>query len=110
MASIEEFYRHLGAQVRRCRLDRGLTQEAIAARLVPRVTRASIANLELGRQRVLAHTLMQLAEILDVPLAELLTPPPDAADWASVEDALRATLRLSRPTAERLVRRLGAPA
>src|SRR5215212_3890841 len=109
MRSIEEFYRHLGGEVRRRRQERGLTQTDIAARVVPPVTRASIANLELGHQRVLAHTLVQLAEILDVPVIELLSlPQSSSGDWDAVADALQNALKLPRARAERLARRLEA--
>jgi transcriptional regulator with XRE-family HTH domain len=77
--------------------------------LSPPVTRASIANLELGRQRVLVHTLVQLAHILDVPAAELLSSDGDeSVSWRTVEDALQATLHLSHTKAVRLARRLEA--
>jgi transcriptional regulator with XRE-family HTH domain len=107
MPSIEGFYRQLGSAVRRRRLERGLTQSDVAARVVPAVTRASIANLELGHQRVLAHTLMQLSEILDVPVVDLLSGSPAAAsDWAGVVAALQSALKLPRTRAVRLARRL----
>ncbi len=111
MAAIEDFYAQLGAAVRRGRQERGMTQSALAARLVPAVTRASIANLELGQQRVLAHTLVQLAEILDVPVGDLLTVSSAGdGNWPALTDALQSALRLSKPRARRLARRLGAPA
>jgi transcriptional regulator with XRE-family HTH domain len=109
--SIEGFYEQLGATVRRCRLERGLTQGDLASRLVPAVTRASIANLELGRQRVLAHTVAQLSEILNVPVTELFGPSPsETGDWTAVTAALQSALHLSKARAARLIRRLGAPA
>jgi len=108
MASVEAFYRQLGSAVRRRRLERGLTQGDVAARIVPAVTRASIANLELGHQRVLAHTLVQLSDILDVPVADLLSAGPPGADWNAVVAALQTTLKLSRPRATKLARRLEA--
>lgn len=108
MPSIEAFYQAIGAQVRRWRQERGLTQSEVAARVVPPVTRASIANLELGHQRVLAHTLVQLAEILDVPVTELLGTTPSAGNWGAVEQALESALQLPRERAVRLARRLKA--
>jgi transcriptional regulator with XRE-family HTH domain len=107
MASIEGFYRQLGSAVRRRRLERGLKQGDVAARIVPAVTRASIANLELGHQRVLAHTLVQLSEILDMPVTELLiASPAPGADWDAVINALETALKLPRTRATRLARRL----
>ena len=40
--------------------------------LNPAVTRASIANIETGKQRILAHTLFQLANALEVDLADIV--------------------------------------
>jgi transcriptional regulator with XRE-family HTH domain len=109
MPSIEAFYRQLVGAVRRRRLERGLTQSDIAARVVPAVTRASIANLELGHQRVLAHTLVQLSEILDLPVMDLLkASPAPARDWDAVAAALQSALKLPRTRAVRLARRLEA--
>lgn len=51
--SVEPVYRLLGARVEQIRTVLGLTQEELAKR-VP-LTRASIANLETGRQRIMMH-------------------------------------------------------
>jgi transcriptional regulator with XRE-family HTH domain len=111
VASIEGFYERLGATIRRYRQERGMTQGELAARLVPAVTRASIANLELGQQRVLSHTLVQLADALDVEVNDLLgTGTSPTGDWSSVAGALQTALHLSKPRAVKLLRRLGAPA
>jgi hypothetical protein len=76
---------------------------------VPAVTRASIANLELGHQRVLAHTLVQLALILHVPVTDLLRESPvSPGDWDAVVDALQSALKLPRARATRLARRIEA--
>jgi transcriptional regulator with XRE-family HTH domain len=109
MASVEAFYQQLGSAVRRRRLERGLTQGDVAARIVPAVTRASIANLELGHQRVLAHTLVQLSDILGVPVVELLSvSPAPSGEWDVVIDALQSALKLPRTRAARLARRIEA--
>ena len=49
-----------------------MSQESLGLALKPQVTRASIANIEAGKQRILTHTLVQLAEVLDVDLSALL--------------------------------------
>ncbi len=67
----ERFYRTLGATIRRRRDELDLTQEALGERLNPPMTRASIANIEAGKQRVLAHTLVDLASALTMKLDEL---------------------------------------
>ena len=53
----------------------GLTQERLATEL--NVSRASLANIETGRQRVLVHQLYRLAEKLDVKVTDLLPDPEE---------------------------------
>ena len=43
------------------------------------MTRASIGNIEAGKQRILAHTFAELARLLEVSMESLL-PPPSAVD------------------------------
>jgi transcriptional regulator with XRE-family HTH domain len=69
---IEPFYRQLGLRLQELRGRRGLTQEQLGSLLEPKTTRASIANIENGKQRVLTHTLVQLARALKVSVAELV--------------------------------------
>jgi transcriptional regulator with XRE-family HTH domain len=70
-AQDERFYRTLGETIRKRRDALGLTQAQLGARLNPPMTRASIANIEAGKQRVLAHTLVDLASALSAKLDEL---------------------------------------
>lgn len=80
-ANIEPFYLELGRKIHELRTRRGVTQEELGKRLNPSVTRASIANIESGKQRVYAHSLIELAQALHVTIPELLgqgdthTPP-----------------------------------
>lgn len=67
---IEPYYTELGVRVRARRRDLGLNQEDVAKSMHPRLTRAAIANIETGKQRVRAHTLWELARVLNVsPIA-----------------------------------------
>ncbi|ODS57845.1 MAG: hypothetical protein ABS36_05235 [Acidobacteria bacterium SCN 69-37] len=75
----DPFYRELGQRVRGFRAKCGLTQDSLGKMLNPQVTRAAIANVENGKQRVLAHTVAQLAQVLDVEVG-LLLPIPDQAE------------------------------
>jgi transcriptional regulator with XRE-family HTH domain len=68
-----EFYAKLGKNVRSAREDKGITQEALAS--LVRLTRSSVANIERGRQKMLAHTVVRVADALSVSTAELLPPP-----------------------------------
>lgn len=107
---LETFYLELGRRVQRLRLRQGMTQEQLGHLLVPRVTRASITNLEAGKQRVLAHTLVQLAEILEVPLQELVPAREGGkgtpADPRVIEGELAKILSLSQQHVKRIVSRL----
>lgn len=89
MASIEPLYADLGRRIRDSRREQGLTQEQLGARLAPPVTRASIANIETGKQRVLVHTLMQLAEAMKMPLEELLPKAVVNSPRARAEEPLQ---------------------
>jgi transcriptional regulator with XRE-family HTH domain len=64
MATDDNFYLCLGQRVRHARRKAGLTQAVLAARVG--LTRASVTNIEKGRQKVLAHTLWRLAGTLGV--------------------------------------------
>jgi transcriptional regulator with XRE-family HTH domain len=70
---IEPVYADIGRRIQGRRNKIGMTQETLGSKLKPKVTRASIANIEGGKQRILAHTLLQLAETLDVEIAELFS-------------------------------------
>ncbi|MGE3274406.1 MAG: helix-turn-helix domain-containing protein [Vicinamibacterales bacterium] len=109
--AIDGFYAHLGGRVREWRMRRGLSQAELGAQLEPPVTRACVANLEKGQQRVLAHTLAQLSTILTAPLSDLLPGAPDPEQaWESLVPEVAGALRLSDARARALVDRLREPA
>lgn len=58
-----EIYRQLGQNVARLRNERRRTQAEVAAQIG--LTRASLANIETGRQKVLMHHVFRLANALD---------------------------------------------
>src|SRR5205809_263541 len=64
-----EYYRELGQRVQRARIASALTQESLAS--LVGLTRTSIVNIEKGRQKVLAHTLVRLSRSLNVAIDEL---------------------------------------
>jgi transcriptional regulator with XRE-family HTH domain len=83
----ESVYRHIGAVIRRGRrkFKPRLTQAALAQRVG--ISRASLANIETGRQSVLVHQLYALAAALDLAPADFLLPAADAglrAEWDQV--------------------------
>jgi transcriptional regulator with XRE-family HTH domain len=79
---LEPIYKTIGAMIRRRRRRLDLPQAKLAARLG--ISRATLANIEIGRQRVLVHHLYTFAEALDLKLTDLL-PPANLAgsvtDW-----------------------------
>jgi transcriptional regulator with XRE-family HTH domain len=72
MAGLEALYRELGKNIREMRERPGqnLSQEKLAKRL--KISRASIVNIEAGRQRAPLHLLWQIAEVLGTDLALLI--------------------------------------
>jgi transcriptional regulator with XRE-family HTH domain len=71
----EGFYREFGNRLRDAR---GLrTQQDIATKVG--MSRAAIANIELGRQRVPLHMIAKFARALEVP-QEALLPPNELLD------------------------------
>ena len=70
--------RDIGANIRRARVRRKLTQDELAQKV--HTTRQTISNYETGRSRPDVETLQRLADALGVELTELLDgePSPDA--------------------------------
>src|SRR5690349_14470377 len=73
IAEPDGFYRDLGQRVRKARDQAGVTQEQLAAGV--KLNRTSVTNIEKGRQRILVHTLIDIATVLRVK-PELLMPRP----------------------------------
>ena len=67
---LSNFYMELGARIKDARIKADLNQEVLAQQL--NLTRASIVNIEKGRQRPMIHTLIEIAEILNTNLSLLL--------------------------------------
>ncbi len=83
---MESVYEDLGRNIRRARLHAGLTQEQLGRAVG--LTRTSVNNIEHGRQKVLVHTLLELASACGVTPDSLLVReaaaapvPPDVRDW-----------------------------
>jgi transcriptional regulator with XRE-family HTH domain len=67
---MRRFYEEVGRRLRRVRTEAGMTQKDLADAVD--LSRASIANMEAGRQPFPAHMLFTLARALDVPVKDLL--------------------------------------
>ena len=71
VAAQEDFYIQLGLLIRKARIDADLTQQELADALV--ISRTSLTNIEKGNQRMLVHTLIDIAHSLGIKPIELLT-------------------------------------
>ena len=77
-------YRSIGETVRRRRRALDLTQQKLADRLD--ISRASLANIEVGRQRILVHHLYDLARELGVEVSGLLPASPELIELEALDD------------------------
>lgn len=77
MTEVEPFYVGFGLKVRTLRTARKMKQDDLAKSVVPPLTRAAIANIEGGKQRVRAHTLWEIARVLGVSPVELVPNEED---------------------------------
>jgi transcriptional regulator with XRE-family HTH domain len=73
MKDHSEFYKQVGLTIR-SRRGKNLSQEALASAVG--LTRTSISNIESGRQKMLLHTLVDIADALKVDASHLLPPRP----------------------------------
>lgn len=85
MKTIEPFYAEIGRRIQKLRNNKHLSQEALGLLLDPPVTRASIANIEAGKQRILAHTLVQLAEALRAELTDIIVWKRESKEPARIK-------------------------
>lgn len=70
MIDDERLYITVGKLIRRARETVNLSQEDLSSQLG--LTRTSISNFERGKQHIQIHTLYQIADILNVPVSDLL--------------------------------------
>lgn len=73
-------YQDLGRAVAQRRAELKLTQEAVAKRAG--ISRASLANIEVGRQKVLVHQLYRIANALSLDSPSKLLPLATASTEA----------------------------
>jgi len=100
---IEALYRHIGTTIKRKRKQLRLTQEQLATRMG--TSRASLANIETGRQNVLVHQLYSFAANLDLKIEDLL-PTDINPDSASSPSDFPLPNDLSRVQKEQITRLL----
>jgi transcriptional regulator with XRE-family HTH domain len=90
---MDGLYGRLGALIKSRRKQLSLTQEELARRLG--ISRASLANVEIGRQRMLVHHLYGFAAALDLRPTDLL-PLMDTTEPSLTELALPDDLKTTQ--------------
>lgn len=68
----EACYAHIGKIMREMRERRSWTQQELGDKLL--WTRASVANIESGQQRVMMHDVPNIANVLGIRVRDLLLP------------------------------------
>ncbi|WP_091718269.1 helix-turn-helix domain-containing protein [Pseudarthrobacter equi] len=68
----------VGARIRELRLEQGLSQESLA--LESGLSRNMIIGIEWGKKSVAYERLWDIADVLEVAVAELLLPPRSSAE------------------------------
>jgi transcriptional regulator with XRE-family HTH domain len=67
-----DFYERLGAQISAARTERRITQAQLSSEIG--LTRSSVANIEVGKQRITVETLVKIAQALGREPATLIPP------------------------------------
>ncbi len=97
----------MGNRIRTYRTKLGLTQDQLGRLLIPPTSRVSIAKVESGKQRILSHTLVQIAEALKAEPSDLLRiDPPERTSIKNnhaIADELVSKAGLSKSVAKKLV-------
>jgi transcriptional regulator with XRE-family HTH domain len=96
-------YEIVGRRVREARKASKLTQEELASRVS--MTRTSVTNIEKGRQKLLLHTLFELAAAMKVQIVQLVPEPVE--NQPHIEQQL--TNGLSKAEKEWIVGELSKP-
>lgn len=86
------FYRHVGGQVRRLREGAGMKQDELAVRVG--LSRASIANVEAGKQAVPLHLFAAITEALGADVAHLLPASSHGNDDRKLRPDVPSVVRL----------------
>src|SRR5205823_15050927 len=89
-----ELYRKFGRKVAELRTDAQLTQADCARKIG--ISRASLANIERGEQRVYLHQLLSLAEAFGMNSLDGLLPPDARAAPKSQADVTVSGDKISR--------------
>lgn len=102
----QRIYAHIGALIKTRRKHFKLTQEKLASQLL--ISRASLANIETGRQKILVHQLYGLAAALDMPPADFL-PIAEESQAAKKDTGLPLPAGLNPQQKEQIERVFAGP-
>ncbi len=93
-----KLYRVFGSRLRALREEKSVTQEELARRVD--LSRTSITNIEKGRQRIMLHQVVELAQALDANVVELMPSPTQDAEEPLRADVARVIERLQQEGAD----------
>lgn len=66
-----EVLKIIGQNIKRIRLEKGLTQVDLVGRIEARIDTTNISRIEKGRTNATIHTLFKISQALEVPLSEI---------------------------------------
>lgn len=91
----QEFYKIAGNLIRIARNRVKISQEELAHQL-GFVSRISVVNIESGKQKILLHTLLEISELLNVPLHDLLPSVESVKQGISAKFAKKISKEFSK--------------
>ena len=96
LAGNKPFYAAVGRRIAKARTGR-LTQEALAQKAT--LTRTAIVNIEKGRQQILLHTVVEIAQALAIPITDLLPSRVVSESRGLAKSKGEAMTKVRRPVA-----------
>jgi transcriptional regulator with XRE-family HTH domain len=66
-----EILKIIGQNVKRIRLEKGLTQVDLVGKIEAQIDTTNISRIEKGRTNATIHTLYRISKALEVPLSEI---------------------------------------
>jgi transcriptional regulator with XRE-family HTH domain len=105
MTDSASFYAEVGRRIRKAREEAGLTQGRLAE--LVSLTRTSVTNIEQGRQKLLLHTLADVAAALQVPAAELVPEARQEEDHDGLNKLLKGRPRKEQDWIKAAVKSVG---
>ncbi len=100
----ERLYRLVGDSVRRRRAEIGMTQARLASEIG--VTRTSVTNVEIGRQKPPLHLLFKICAVLDVEVRDIVPESREVVLSEAVPVEVDGEVRLMPPKAAEALKRL----